>query len=286
MKLRFTHGHVSHKFRSGASIDDTIDSIRAEKKSFDDFPPMETFRLTSAALDDVDVVSSILAKFEIAEDSQEAVKLLAKLRASAGEIFSLSNRRLFVARVLKTVGVLDKVRIQEYDFNSERVQRPQRKDDDEVEQAKWLSALSTDNMGWSVDIHSGYRGFDEPGNAVHTFELPEVTTEEGASQCKRTLRNRICQKLGVERIASHMHRGVEDTFLVDVCVPANLISKVQDVDVPSGVRAKRDHVKHRLPKEQIIEFLATRSGQSMKGKGKGKSVGKGSKGSKGYPSNS
>mmetsp|Transcript_11610 Transcript_11610/g.31149 ORF Transcript_11610/g.31149 Transcript_11610/m.31149 type:complete len:84 (+) Transcript_11610:3-254(+) len=83
-----------------------------------------------------------------------------------------------------------------------------------------------------------------------------------------------------------MHRGVEDTFLVDVCVPANLISKVQDVDVPSGVRAKRDHVKHRLPKEQILEFLAMRSGQSMKGKGKGKSVGKGSKGSKGYQTNS
>mmetsp|Transcript_27440 Transcript_27440/g.79115 ORF Transcript_27440/g.79115 Transcript_27440/m.79115 type:complete len:579 (-) Transcript_27440:198-1934(-) len=283
-KIRFTHANISPKFRSGDSLDETIANIRNEKLSFAAFPAMEVFRLTKSALEDSEVIRSILAKFELEEDSQQAGKLIAKLRASAGEVFSLSNRRLFIARVLRTLGLLDKVQIQKYDFSSERVQRPERREEEDADNAKWLCALSTDSMGRSVHIHSGYRGFEEPGNAVHTFELPEVTTEEAALTAKRTIRHRVSQTLSVEHVACKVHQDVDDLFRVDVCVPPSDILKVEGVKVPSGEKKPRekkqhDHTKARHPKDDILRFLASQSGHSLKGKG----AGKGSKGRTGRP---
>ena len=141
-KVRFTHGHIHHKFRFGNGLDDTIDQLRHEELSFDDFPPMEVFRLTRATLDDEVVIESILSSLDIPSRSSQAYKFIKQLRESCtGELFSLSNRRLFVARVGHNFGLLDKVLVQEYDFASERVQRPERGEDDGDEKAKWLSAL-------------------------------------------------------------------------------------------------------------------------------------------------
>lgn len=150
-KIRFTHGHIHHKFRSGNGLDATIDRLRLEELTFDEFPPMEVFRLTRATLDDEMVIDSILSSLDISQGSSQASKFIKQLRESCtGELFSLSNRRLFVARVIRNFGLLDKVLVQEYDFGSERVQRPERGEEDGDEKAKWLSALSTENMGRSV----------------------------------------------------------------------------------------------------------------------------------------
>jgi hypothetical protein len=112
---------------------------------------MEVFRLTRATLDDEMVIDSILSSLDISQGSSQASKFIKQLRESCtGELFSLSNRRLFVARVIRNFGLLDKVLVQEYDFGSERVQRPERGEEDGDEKAKWLSALSTENMGRSV----------------------------------------------------------------------------------------------------------------------------------------
>lgn len=276
-KMRFTHNHISSKFRCDTSVDDTIDQIRREEVSFDVFPPMEVFRLTKAVLDDDDVIRSILEKFEIDEGSTEASKTVSKLRASVGEVFSLSNRRLYVARVLKSFGLMDRVRIQEYDFMSERVQRTQRTKDDDEGQARWLQALSTDNMGWSVDIHSKYRGFEEPAHVAHSFELQEAATEVDAVSIRRKLRTIVCAKLDVERIPSCVFAGADFLLQVDFCIPIDSLAAVEDINVPSmrsniGERsgARRKEPKVRNHKEQILSWLASQGGCSSSGKGKGR----------------
>lgn len=282
-KLRFTHNHISHKFRVGVHLDETIDRIRLQKICFDDLPPMEVFRLKKAALDDDDVIDLILTKFDIDKGSSEAGKLISKLRASAGELFSLNNRRLFVARVLRSLGTLDKVRVQEYEFTSERVQRVQRKEEEDEAEAKWLSAFSTDNIGKTVDTHSQYRGFEEPGKAVHTFELPEETTEEGATSVRKTLRNRITHQLGGERVPSRLFGTADSGFFVDVCVPPAALEGVKSINVPTAGHHHHGSLRHanvKNPRQQIIAILASQSGYGPKGKGKGKSTGKSSKGHK------
>jgi len=277
-KMRFTHGHISSKFRNGAGVDDTIDRLRLGDMAFEEFPPLEVFRLTKAVLDDDDAIRTLLGRLDIREGTTEAQKFAYKLRSSIGEVFSLSNRRLFVARVLQTFGLIERVRVQEYDFTSERVQRTQCRDDDAGGQARWLYALSTDNMGWSVDSHCKYRGFEERDRAVHSVELPELTTEEGANNARRLLRNRICKQIMDEHVPSCVMKDQGEQFRVDFSVPSQLLPAARGIDPsvgsmrrPRGQSQRQPRMKNQSP--HIMDFLASHGGFSNKGicKGKGKS---------------
>ena len=64
--------------------------------------------------------------------------------------------------------------------------------------------LRVRGMGWSVHLHSTYRGFEEPACAVHTFDLPEVTSEESATSIRRNLRGLVQQQLGIDQVSSRL----------------------------------------------------------------------------------
>ncbi|OLQ05744.1 Phosphonoacetaldehyde hydrolase [Symbiodinium microadriaticum] len=238
-KVRFTHGHIHHKFRFGNGLDDTIDQLRHEELSFDDFPPMEVFRLTRATLDDEVVIESILSSLDIPSRSSQAYKFIKQLRESCtGELFSLSNRRLFVARVGHNFGLLDKVLVQEYDFASERVQRPERGEDDGDEKAKWLSALCQ----------------------LRTWvDLCIVIAHTVGSTMRRALRAKIQEKTGQEGLPSRLHTIEEPYDAIDVCVLQSSLQAVKSVPVPKPIERRRHQTARKMmkhPKEEVFEFLS------------------------------
>ena len=110
----FTQAQISPQFRSGLKVDDAIQRIRNGTLDFTVFPLMECVR-------------------------------------KDGKTYSLSNRRLYVARVLHIMGVLAEVQIDLLPFEHARVHRV--KDG----KTKWERVFSTRNMGVSVLVKSQYK---------------------------------------------------------------------------------------------------------------------------------
>ena len=87
MEIRFTHAVVSSAFRSGDALDDIIKAGLNDPSVMDPFPPMEL------------------------------------VRTDSGKVYSLSNRRLFVFRVLANAGLVKTVRAVIYAERHPRVQQ-------------------------------------------------------------------------------------------------------------------------------------------------------------------
>merc|ERR1712032_404008 len=119
-KLRFTHDSISWKSRNGNSLDDTIKRLLDGDISPIDFPPLEV------------------------------------VRGMDGTMYSLSNRRLIVFRVLAHTNHALQIPVCIYDLHSERVQR--RKYDDRLKfvASKWDRSFSTRCEGRWVNVSSRY----------------------------------------------------------------------------------------------------------------------------------
>lgn len=104
LEIRFTHHGISFCFTNGKRLDDVIASIESKRMSFDEFPAMQVVK-------------------------------------REGTYFSLSNRRLFVARVLANRKCLSRVAVKVLDPTSNRV--CWMKDG----RTKWQRSYSTRNGG-------------------------------------------------------------------------------------------------------------------------------------------
>lgn len=120
--VKYTHDTISSRFRNGELLDKTIDDICAG-------------RLDAHALLHLELVAL--------ED---------------GSVYTLSNRRLYVFRVLRTLGKVDVVHGVLHAWHSERVQRIKVDEDTGLEASKWDRSYSTSNDGRSVNVRSRYEG--------------------------------------------------------------------------------------------------------------------------------
>jgi hypothetical protein len=77
--VRFTHDRISNTFRNGTNIDDAIRRILRQEMDPHQFPPIEVVRF-------------------------------------GGHVYSLSNRRLFMYRVLAQQGCIESIRAIEHDY--------------------------------------------------------------------------------------------------------------------------------------------------------------------------
>eukprot|EP00438_Fugacium_kawagutii_P034420 Skav211611 [mRNA] locus=scaffold3083:124382:125065:- [translate_table: standard] len=112
--VRFTHRSISYKFRNGNVVDEVIDDLIDGKILFDDFPAL------------------ICTEYK-------------------GRLFSLRNRRLFVARVLEQLNRLCLIRVEVIPFD-----HPYLKRSTETGITKWDQSLSTMSGGKFVRVHSKY----------------------------------------------------------------------------------------------------------------------------------
>eukprot|EP00747_Dinoflagellata_sp_TGD_P180002 gnl/TRDRNA2_/TRDRNA2_31734_c0_seq1.p1 gnl/TRDRNA2_/TRDRNA2_31734_c0~~gnl/TRDRNA2_/TRDRNA2_31734_c0_seq1.p1 ORF type:complete len:324 (-),score=25.09 gnl/TRDRNA2_/TRDRNA2_31734_c0_seq1:10-981(-) len=121
----FTHGTISARFRNGNHIDDTIAAVSAGRLAPEVFPPLEAVRHSDG-------------------------------------LFSLSNRRLFLFRVLAVQGKVNSVRVELFEPDSERVR--QLKWDWRLHRfaSKWDRAFSTQNGAQSVRVASAHVGWHFP----------------------------------------------------------------------------------------------------------------------------
>mmetsp|Transcript_101056 Transcript_101056/g.159797 ORF Transcript_101056/g.159797 Transcript_101056/m.159797 type:complete len:258 (+) Transcript_101056:236-1009(+) len=110
--IYFTHGRISFCFSNGTRVDQSIEKVFRGNMKFDEFPAMQ-------------VVSV------------------------GGKVFSLSNRRLFVARVLRNKNALKTVEVRLLDLEGARVQ--QKKEGN----TKWERSYSTRNGGLWVEMPKG-----------------------------------------------------------------------------------------------------------------------------------
>mmetsp|Transcript_48528 Transcript_48528/g.155767 ORF Transcript_48528/g.155767 Transcript_48528/m.155767 type:complete len:299 (-) Transcript_48528:218-1114(-) len=106
-EIRFTHNSISLCFRSNATLDTTIQNILQGELSHEEFPPLEVVRHDN-------------------------------------NWYSISNRRLFVLRVLATRGLARQVSVIVLDMNSSRM-RSMRDG-----KTKWDRSFSTTNGGLFV----------------------------------------------------------------------------------------------------------------------------------------
>jgi len=107
--IRFTHDSIKKRFRSGTMIDDAIRDIRSGTMTTTDFPPLDVT--------------------ECPQDHR---------------LYSFSNRRLFMCRVLGNIGNLQQVDVIVHPFDCYWVKR------------KWRYACTTQNEGTSVVVASDF----------------------------------------------------------------------------------------------------------------------------------
>ena len=143
----FTHDQISKQFRSGTGLDQAIDDIVMGVLSFDDFPP------------------PICTKYD-------------------GCIFSLSNRRLFVARVLEQLGKLPTMKIQILPWEHQYLQR----NCQFTGMTKWESAFSTTVGGKFVRVKSTYEfsqsNDDLTKECMHRQKAQEKPLKDAAKPLK------------------------------------------------------------------------------------------------------
>jgi len=110
--IHFTHARISFCFSNGVRVDDSIEKVLGGKMKFDEFPAMQVVKV-------------------------------------GGKFFSLSNRRLFVARVLRNRNALKAVEVRMLDYNGNRVQHSK------GGKTKWERSFSTRNGGLYVEQPKG-----------------------------------------------------------------------------------------------------------------------------------
>lgn len=126
-QVRFTHNSISAWFRSGTQIDQAISDISSGNLSFS-FPPLEVVW-------------------------------------RGGALYSLSNRRLYLSRVLACLGALKTVPATVFPFECERVQCLKWDARLGRTASKWDRAFSTTNGGLSVLVRSRYAHIQTPSAA-------------------------------------------------------------------------------------------------------------------------
>ncbi|CAE7359142.1 unnamed protein product [Symbiodinium natans] len=126
--ILFTHSSISRCFRNGAALDDTIEAVLKGEIELTAFPAMEVIDLD-------------------------------------GHYFCLSNRRLFLHRVLANMGRCQQARVVPLSWNSERVQRLRWDESLGRLATKWERSLSTKNGGRLVRIQSKFSSLQEPSRA-------------------------------------------------------------------------------------------------------------------------
>jgi len=112
LRIRFTQCDISKCFRTGLSLDDAIEQAFKGQLDFSNFPAMDCVFFD-------------------------------------GKLYSLSNRRLFVARVLRLHGVLAQARVTVLPFSHYSVQRQMHGI------SKWEQSYSTANDGERVVVSGG-----------------------------------------------------------------------------------------------------------------------------------
>lgn len=120
-QIRFTHDRISPSFSSGIGLDDTIESILTGQMKVDTIPPLEVVE-------------------------------------HHAQYYSLSNRRLFVFRVLASLGKMSRIAVKIVPPSSPRVMQLAVDKRLGCVASKWERALSTKNNGVSVEVgRSGSR---------------------------------------------------------------------------------------------------------------------------------
>lgn len=109
-RLRFTHNTISYCFRNGTSLDKAIQDVLDGRSKFEDFPPLEVVRKKHV------------------------------------RYYSLSNRRLFVAKVLASMGKLSSVKVTV--LGDSRVTKMKHG------RSKWERCFRTQNNGTRVSYPS------------------------------------------------------------------------------------------------------------------------------------
>lgn len=120
LDIRFTHDRISAHFRDGRALDDTINSLLSGALISDSLPPLEV----------------------VIKD---------------GEIWSLSNRRLFVHRVVASLRKISTVLVRVNSLTSALASHLRYDDRFGRQASKWERAFSTSNRGVSVQVR-------EPGS--------------------------------------------------------------------------------------------------------------------------
>eukprot|EP00928_Gymnodinium_smaydae_P041161 TRINITY_DN27866_c0_g1_i2.p1 TRINITY_DN27866_c0_g1~~TRINITY_DN27866_c0_g1_i2.p1 ORF type:complete len:259 (+),score=16.73 TRINITY_DN27866_c0_g1_i2:99-875(+) len=141
-QVLFTHNTISSYFRCGIALDDAIEAILDGKESVDDYPPLE-------------------------------------LVQHDGHLWSLSNRRLYVFRVLAAMDKVHKVKAVIWPMESERVARLRWDGRLQREASKWIRSFSTNNGGRSVSVASRYS----------TFQLSDCTACAYMTSARRRARS-------------------------------------------------------------------------------------------------
>ncbi|CAJ1404773.1 unnamed protein product [Effrenium voratum] len=134
-EVRFTHANISSSFRNGTRIDDVIRSIVLQEMAFDDFPV-----LVCTTWND--------------------------------KIYSINNRRLFVARVLEKLGKLNLISITLIPFDHPLLLKEQ------GGLSKWQRSFSTTSGGQFVRVRSDF--VSQQADKVPDFRKRD-TNKKGAT---------------------------------------------------------------------------------------------------------
>lgn len=170
LNIRFTHDEIADAFRpssagEGQRLDDAINDILSGVTNVEGIPPM------------------VVTRFN-------------------GDLYSLSNRRLFVFRVLAMQGKLESVRIQLEPWESEVVQR--RAYDERLgrEASKWDRAYTTENRGQTVRVRgrgSRFQQMQYPREEAHSAgegEGPRSGTGRRSGRTRTRQANAIRRRQG------------------------------------------------------------------------------------------
>eukprot|EP00415_Alexandrium_ostenfeldii_P000556 UN0556 len=141
MEVRFTHGRISAAFKSGMKLDTAIKQI-LKGYSAEEYPPLETVW-------------------------------------HAGCLYSLSNRRLFVWRVLTTLQAVGGIRVIIHPPGDGRIKSSKWDDRWGRKASKWERAYTTYNDGVSVKVDSAYLQYHSTCNAgSKTAPMQKPTTHD------------------------------------------------------------------------------------------------------------
>eukprot|EP00931_Biecheleriopsis_adriatica_P085928 TRINITY_DN60696_c0_g1_i1.p1 TRINITY_DN60696_c0_g1~~TRINITY_DN60696_c0_g1_i1.p1 ORF type:complete len:496 (-),score=87.88 TRINITY_DN60696_c0_g1_i1:218-1705(-) len=181
--VRFTHASISARFRSGLSLDDAIDSITKKELAFEDFP----------------------AVICVERD---------------GQLFSLNNRRVFVARCLHHKGLLSTMQVKVVPFSDAYVQHER----DGL--SKWSRSFSTSNNGVAVSVRSKYRKYQ-------TKQLAEAQLKRADKQMHRA------------KVNSHME-AMKPVITTMLPPPKGLATGSR---LDERVKKLKWHLQEKLPSE-------------------------------------
>lgn len=147
----FTHNSISCFFRNGNGLDESIESIKTGNSTVQAYPPLELVR-------------------------------------HDGMLWSLSNRRLYVFRVLSSMGIVDKVKAAIYPMADERVQRLRWNSHLGMYASKWTRAFSTRNGGRFVTVTSQYESLQHSANTVCAYLGNKQGRSMSVTQRRKSLR--------------------------------------------------------------------------------------------------